>query len=101
MTLVDILFCPNDTKVCSPTCDASGGCPSDVPDGVTARPTCALENRATGEKYCVLICQSSSLDGALRGTTTTTRTTTLGNGQCGDASCQMVQAGLGICTWDI
>ena len=72
----------------------------DVPDGVTARPTCALENRATGEKYCVLICQGGAADSesALRGTTTTN---SLGNGQCGDASCQMVQAGLGICTWDV
>lgn len=79
--------------VCSPSCDASGGCPIDVPDGVTARPTCALENRSTGEKYCVLICQDGSDNAVLRGN--------VGSGQCGDASCQIVQAGLGICTWDV
>ena len=40
---------------CSPKCDSTGSCPSDVPTGDTATPVCFLET-ATGDKYCALIC---------------------------------------------
>merc|ERR1711988_898989 len=30
-------------KMCAPKCSASGACPTDVPAGVTAKPTCALQ----------------------------------------------------------
>merc|ERR1712050_621570 len=46
-----------DGSLCAPRCDASGSCPSDVPDGVTAAPQCALRDQG-GNKYCALMCQS-------------------------------------------
>ena len=49
--------CPVD--FCSPKCNSSGTCPSDVPKGDTATPECALRT-TTGDKYCALICQSDS-----------------------------------------
>jgi len=42
--------------VCAPICDGTT-CPSDVPDGVTAQPTCALSDQS-GNKFCALLCQS-------------------------------------------
>lgn len=51
-------------------------------------PQCALENRATGDKYCVLICQADE-HGSLRA----------GDGPCGDATCQPVQGSIGVCTY--
>jgi hypothetical protein len=69
---------------CSPKCAfLTGHCPSDVPPGVTARPTCALQGM--GAKYCALVCNSSGLAS-----------------QCGrDASCKQVDnAGVYICTYD-
>jgi photosystem II stability/assembly factor-like uncharacterized protein len=42
--------------VCAPACDGNT-CPSDVPDGVTAQPTCALSDQS-GNKFCALLCQS-------------------------------------------
>ena len=74
-------------QICSPTC-TTNPCPSDVPDGVTATPTCALQNPASGEKYCALICDPSK---TLRGSE--------GGGQCGPANCQPIQ-GTGICTYE-
>ena len=44
---------------CSPKCDSSATCTSDVPKGDTATPECALRT-TTGDKYCALICQSDS-----------------------------------------
>merc|ERR550514_491779 len=41
--------------VCSPACGSDLSCPSDVPDGVTATPQCALQS-PTGDSYCALIC---------------------------------------------
>jgi len=69
---------------CSPKCKNSS-CPSDVPTGVTANPTCALQS-PTGAKYCALICTPS----ALRGNGA--------NGECGTGSCQSIQ-GTGLCTY--
>jgi len=64
---------------CSPPC-TGGSCPTDVPSGVTATPTCLLQD-TSGNKYCALKCTPS------------------GNGECGTGACQEVQAGIGICTY--
>ena len=70
---------------CSPKCSATGTCPSDLPDGVTAKPQCALKT-TTGAKYCALLCTPSFLvNGAI--------------GECGTGTCQAIQ-GVGICTYD-
>jgi hypothetical protein len=67
--------------ICAPKC-AFGQCPSDVPDCVTAVPTCALQ-LSDGTKYCALLCNPTNLRG----------------GECGAATCQPIQ-GTGICTYD-
>merc|ERR1719159_1713432 len=41
--------------VCAPKCDASGGCPTDVPAGTTDKPKCILQDQS-GNKYCALEC---------------------------------------------
>jgi C1A family cysteine protease len=68
---------------CSPPCTGvfKTTCPSDVPDGVTATPQCALQDASSGSKYCALICQPGKDDGA-----------------CGTGSCQAI-SGVGICTY--
>jgi len=77
--------------VCAAKCTDFLPCPTDVPDGVTAVPMCALQDKQTGSKYCVLICQPSiGEESYLRG----------GDKQCGDATCQPVKGqGVGICTY--
>jgi len=71
--------------VCAPKCTLGIFCPHDVPTGVTATPTCALQDSSTGKKYCALMCQAGySTD----------------DSQCGtNASCKSIQ-GTGICTYD-
>jgi len=78
--------------------------------GVSARPQCALEDGSSGKKYCVLICQTKEMSfmdhpqdvsSSLRGLIKADDTDTLESGMCGDATCQEVQPGLGICTYDI
>merc|ERR1712151_722974 len=70
-----------DGAVCAPEC-ADQDCPTDVPEGVTAVPTCALSDQS-GNKYCALLCQ--------------------GDDECGsdpDAECAHPQAGApGICVY--
>ena len=39
--------------VCSPKCDASGSCPTDVPEGTKATPNCY---NSGGEQCCALQC---------------------------------------------
>ena len=69
---------------CSPPCSSSGACPTDVPAGVTAKPTCALTS-SSGAKYCALICNPSME--AFENT-------------CGkNATCKAIQ-GTGICTYN-
>jgi len=67
--------------VCAPACDGSQ-CPTDTPEGVTAQPTCALQDQS-GNKYCALLCDSDD--------------------QCdsdGGANCARPQAGQpGICVY--
>ncbi|KAG7343629.1 hypothetical protein IV203_021637 [Nitzschia inconspicua] len=84
-----------DGMFCSPSCKDTA-CPSDVPDGVTAIPTCALQS-PTGEKYCAILCSPSddgdnnsiASDGSMEG------------GECGPMMCQPIpQAqGMGICVY--
>ena len=69
---------------CSPAC-AGSVCPTDVPSGVTAKPTCALQDSSTHKKYCALICNPSSL---------------VGDAQCGkNGSCKSIQS-VGVCTYN-
>jgi hypothetical protein len=44
-----------DGRACVTPCYASGGCPSDTPDGVSAVPACALSS-SSGGMYCTLLC---------------------------------------------
>ena len=69
--------------VCTPKCSLLKKCPTDVPTGVTVAPQCALQDAATKSKYCALICKPGADDDA----------------QCGGATCEKVQLGLGICTY--
>ena len=74
---------------CSPQCNSSGSCPTDVPSGVTASPACALSS-STGAHYCALLCSPSTDEASLRA----------GDAQCGkNASCKAIQ-GTGLCTYD-
>jgi len=69
---------------CSPACSGST-CPADVPTGVTAKPTCALQDSASKKKYCALICTPGTL---------------VGDAQCGkNGSCKSIQS-VGVCTYD-
>jgi C1A family cysteine protease len=78
--------------VCSPKCTGfiiKTKCPSDVPEGVTATPTCALEDSASDEKYCALICSQDL------------HITKAEDDTCGKASCKTIpNQGVGICTYD-
>mmetsp|Transcript_36559 Transcript_36559/g.95700 ORF Transcript_36559/g.95700 Transcript_36559/m.95700 type:complete len:396 (-) Transcript_36559:93-1280(-) len=70
---------------CSPSCSSTSPCPSDVPDGATATPTCALEKSGTTQPtQCALICNPNADSAAV----------------CPDkASCKAI-SGTGICTYD-
>mmetsp|Transcript_363 Transcript_363/g.487 ORF Transcript_363/g.487 Transcript_363/m.487 type:complete len:145 (+) Transcript_363:199-633(+) len=76
--------------ICAPKCADFMPCPSDLPDGVSATPQCALKDQA-GHQYCILMCSPGEESSNLRA----------GDGQCGpDATCQPVQ-GLGVCTYPL
>merc|ERR1712048_1239884 len=82
---VDIQIQGVQGAICVPACTGilKNTCPHDVPTGVTAKPTCALQDSSSQKKYCALICSPSSNDD-----------------QCGtNASCKSIQ-GTGICTYD-
>merc|ERR1712087_453614 len=51
--------------VCSPACSKQGNCPTDVPRGVTAQPSCSFILR--GERFCALKCRPGQC-GACPGT---------------------------------
>mmetsp|Transcript_25921 Transcript_25921/g.42491 ORF Transcript_25921/g.42491 Transcript_25921/m.42491 type:complete len:167 (+) Transcript_25921:132-632(+) len=78
-----------DGTFCSPSC-ATSPCPTDVPDGVTATPMCALQS-PTGDKYCAILCKPSSF---LRGAE-------VNGGECGPMDCVSIPgaAGMGICVY--
>lgn len=61
-------------------------------------PQCALSNSATGDKYCVLICHEAE-GGADDSKPQFLRAPGVGDAQCGDADCHVVQQGMGICTY--
>merc|ERR1719171_2841912 len=76
--------------VCSPACTLGIICPSDVPEGITAKPTCALQDSSSGKKYCALICSPSTDEASLRA----------GDAQCSaKGSCKPI-SGVGVCTYD-
>ncbi|CAE7211553.1 CEP2 [Symbiodinium necroappetens] len=45
-------------SVCAPHCD-SGSCPSDTPEGTTAKPMCILQDSSSGSKYCASAAESA------------------------------------------
>jgi hypothetical protein len=53
--------------LCAPRCYPSGACPTDKPSLVTALPECALQNSATGDMYCALLCISDLMCDKLGG----------------------------------
>jgi len=77
---------------CSPGCSLIKQCPTDVPEGVTADPQCALQDASSPTtKYCALMCS----------TTVPIRDQQAADDQCGaNASCKTVQLGIGLCTYD-
>ena len=80
-----------DGDFCTPTCSLFKTCPTDVPEGVTAQPQCALQDSASNKKYCALICSP----------TLPISNQKAADDQCGEnASCKSVQLGIGICTYD-
>jgi len=68
---------------CSPQCvgTVNPTCPTDVPANVTANPECVLEDESSKKKYCALVCSVHKTN------------------QCGAATCQKIQLGLGLCTY--
>lgn len=42
-------------ETCTPKCTGTT-CPTDVPEGTTAKPSCVLQDSSTGDKYCALTC---------------------------------------------
>merc|ERR1712125_242522 len=42
-------------QVCAAHCDTTD-CPTDVPEGTTAKPGCVLQDSSSGSKYCALTC---------------------------------------------
>lgn len=70
-------------QVCAPSCRASP-CPTDVPEGTTVAPKCALQNPTGTVKLCALVCDPFSF-----------------KDQCGPATCAMntEQPSVGICAY--
>jgi len=68
-----------DGVMCTSKCDASGSCPTDVPEGTRASPECMLQD-GSGDQYCALHCG-------------------LDSGCPGDAKCHFVQFPTGICLY--
>ena len=77
---------------CSPTCSTTAPCPTDVPAGTTATPTCALQTPGgTGPTQCALIC---------KGNNEFTGQTELVDAKCpAKASCKPIST-TAICTYD-
>jgi KDEL-tailed cysteine endopeptidase len=48
-----------DGQVCAPHCD-DATCPTDTPEGTSAKPQCILQDSSSGSKYCALACMASS-----------------------------------------
>mmetsp|Transcript_158476 Transcript_158476/g.289007 ORF Transcript_158476/g.289007 Transcript_158476/m.289007 type:complete len:469 (+) Transcript_158476:83-1489(+) len=67
-----------DGHVCAPKCDGST-CPTDVPPGTIAIPSCLLEDSSSGEKYCALQC--------------------IPNACPSGAKCAQIPGGIGVCVY--
>jgi len=81
---------------CTSACGIFKPCPTDVPDGVTAKPQCALKEAGSYKEYCALICAPAAaiVGGAIADQKAA-------DAQCGDnASCKVAGAGVGLCTYD-
>jgi len=76
---------------CAPKCGFFKACPTDVPTGVSAAPQCALQDSASNQKYCALICSPTAKIADQKAA----------DAQCGtNASCKSLQMGVGLCTYD-
>jgi len=75
--------------MCAPSCGVLDSCPGDKPAGVSAKPTCALQDMA-GRKFCALICAPAlPIGNQLEA-----------DSQCGPkASCKPISS-VGLCTYD-
>jgi len=75
--------------MCSPVCGIMDSCPKDVPENITAKPKCALQDMA-GRKFCALLCSM----------TLPVFNQRVADEQCGPkASCKPISS-VGICTYD-
>lgn len=86
-----------DGVFCSPSC-ATAPCPADVPDGVTAVPSCALQS-PTGDKYCAVLCQPQQKQQRNEDEDESSHSSS--QQQCGPMTCRPIpQAqGIGICVY--
>jgi len=68
---------------CAPSCSSSAPCPTDVPDGASARPMCCISTQGSAPpSLCALICSPAGA-----------------SSQCPDgAGCQAIQTS-GVCTY--
>mmetsp|Transcript_826 Transcript_826/g.2232 ORF Transcript_826/g.2232 Transcript_826/m.2232 type:complete len:453 (-) Transcript_826:496-1854(-) len=81
---------------CTSSCGLFKPCPKDVPDGVSARPQCALKESGTIKEFCALICAPE--DAIANGAIIDQKAA---DSQCGaNASCKIAGAGVGLCTYD-
>mmetsp|Transcript_31937 Transcript_31937/g.46658 ORF Transcript_31937/g.46658 Transcript_31937/m.46658 type:complete len:154 (+) Transcript_31937:1-462(+) len=86
---VNITIVGTAGAMCSPVCGLMDSCPQDVPDDVTAKAKCALQDMA-GRKFCALLCSM----------TLPLKDQKLADAQCGpQASCKPISS-VGICTYD-
>lgn len=86
--------------ICAPKCTAFRPCPSDLPEGVTASPQCALKS-PDGNTYCALICspnERGDTNGFMLRASNNAGEGGAGGGECGAATCQAI-GGAGICTY--
>merc|ERR1740117_204633 len=69
---------------CAPSCSTTAPCPTDVPDGASARPMCCISTSGSATpSLCALICSP-----------------TAASSQCPDgAACHKIQTS-GVCTYD-
>jgi hypothetical protein len=73
-----------DGAFCSPKCTTKA-CPTDVPAGVTVKPSCCLQS--TTDLFCGFICTPGADQKTI-------------DSQCGNnASCKPI-SGVGLCTYD-
>eukprot|EP00980_Cylindrotheca_fusiformis_P015981 scaffold4690_cov116-Cylindrotheca_fusiformis.AAC.11 len=84
--------------ICTAKCTDFLPCPKDLPDGVTAQPTCALQDQE-GNHYCVLLCKPGAAAAENDNNHFLRHSVSSNEDGCGEATCQPAQ-GAGICTYD-